>query len=86
LWFGVLGVAFDDAGLFDVAADGEDADGVDVIEVVPEVELGEPEGDFEFGGVDGTVGGAEEYEVDPGSDIYLLILNSRKRLRIFVQI
>ena len=35
--------------MLDVAPDGQDADVVDVEEVVAEIELGEPEGDVESG-------------------------------------
>lgn len=46
--------------LFDVGSDVEDSDIVDVVEVVPKIELGEPERDVEFGVVGGQVGCVHE--------------------------
>lgn len=57
--------------LFHVAADVVDAHVVGVVEVVAEIEFGEPERDDEFGVGGAEGGGAEEgyCEVGPGRDI-----------------
>lgn len=50
--------------MFDVTPHGEDADIVDVKEIVSQVEFGEPEGDFELRYVCGLARSAEEGECE----------------------
>lgn len=56
----VSGFAFADGGLDDLGADAEDLDIVEVVEVVLEIEFGEPERDEKGGEGWGFVGGVEE--------------------------
>ena len=49
-----------DFGLDDVGADAQGLDVVEIVEVVFEVELGEPEGDVEGGVIGGAVGRVNE--------------------------
>lgn len=60
-------VVGDDAGLFDVGANAEDADVVDMVEVVSQIELAEPEGDGEAGELGGEAVRAVEDDGEVGS-------------------